>query len=202
MVFTPSYKRTRNRNADTPMTPPRDKQNRDRTLPRYMLKRASPYGGFVEGGSPDRKRNTGYGPLSPSGKNVKGRGFKSPPKKKFLININDPLGSINQEDSVGLPVDYDPPNDSFSRIGNNTNAMLTSKKGVTFDPFATETINTPLKITQNKTLRSSYPYAHSDNTRFTSPPRTYRSSHNEFDPVQKLNSILRRLEEVLESLLT
>ena len=133
--------------------------------------------------------------------------FLKKTKKRNLNRSPDPkksrgLRSINQEDSARLSVDNNGQNDSLSRIGNNTSAIMTPTKNVTFDPFATETRNTPLKTTQNRNLSYSYPYTHSGNTRVISPSRTNRSSHNEVGPVQKLNSILRRLEKVLESLLT
>ena len=173
MVSTSMNTTMRNRNADN------------------TLKRGGPYGGFDKGGSPDRKRGRRYG--SQSSLRKRNTGSRSPPRKKITLNINDRLGPINQEDSVGLPVDYDTQNDSLSRIGNNTSAIMTPPRGVRFDETVSEK-------PQNKTL--SYPYAHSGNTHVISPARTNRSSHNEFDPVQKLNSILRRLEKVLESLLT
>ena len=139
------------------------------------LKRSIPSDGYGKGGSPKRKRP------------------RKPQRKKYTINIHQPLPRINQEDSVGRSVDDDK---SVLGIGHNTGAMSTSTKGVTF-------VQRPLKITQNKNLSYPYPIAHSDNkTLFTSPARTNRSSHNEVDPVQKLNSILKRLEKVLESLLT
>ena len=144
------------------------------TPPRSKLKRSTPFDGHGKGGSPDRKRP---------------RGTRSPQREKNVtINIDRPFGPIYQEGSVGLNVDDDEQNKSVLRIGDNT-------KGVTF-------VDRPLKITQNKNLSYPYPYHPPDNTLFNSPARTNRSSYNEVDPVQKLNSILKRLEKVLETLLT
>ena len=175
MVTDSGFNTTRDINADIP-------RSTVNTAYPYSdesnLKRSIPHGGYGKGGSPDRKR---------------GRGTLSPQGKKYTINIRQPLTRINQEDSVGLPV-YD--DESVLGTGHNNGAMSTSTKGVTFVDRASQ-------IRQNKNLSNPYSFAPPDNkTLFTSPVRTNRSSYNEVDPVQKLNSILKRLEKVLETLLT
>ena len=93
----------------------------------------------------------------------------------------DPVRGVSQNDVL-----LTPPRSNSKQ----SDKLLSSPRSVTFN-------NNISNIGGNKNYlnRSSFPHSRS-------PTKTNRSSYNEVDPVKKLNSILRRLEEVLESLLT
>ena len=93
----------------------------------------------------------------------------------------DPLRGVSQND-----VPLTPPRSNSKQ----SDKLLSSPKSVTFN-------NNISNMGGNKNYLNRSSFLHS-----RSPTKTNRSSYNEVDPVKKLNSILRRLEEVLESLLT